>query len=661
MDIFGALKKNAGFSISVRIRLYAILFMFIVILTSAVVIILLVSGQITTGTKEAEEFAQKEFSAISQNMKSQYGNIAAQLTWLSQTLSQSVEYQLSQKEVHIRDIQKHPDMLEDILGIELNRLLLTLERTDCSGVFLVIDATVNPYLTNSENSKAGLYIRYSEPRIPGSPDRVWDLLRGFPNIAYQIGLVIPRIWEMEFDTENRAFFDKPMEQNIGSSQPLSKLHYWGMESIIPELDETILSCSIPLIGSDGNPFGICGLEISIWNFGVNHEPDDSEYRGIVCIFGEINDEGLQLGNVLYSGKHTAMSAFRDNSVISVFPGNELNTYVLEDGNVYLGLHEEIRLHSAGSPYTSPRYALSLMVPQAIIDEIAYQKKMRVVFIFAALLAVGVSFSLFFGKKYFHPILADSESLVLEAQKREQELIADNEILDRLNRMKIEFFQNMSHDFKTPLTVISTCVMDTSDMLDFEIDKTIMRENLDNVQNEIIRLARLVDSTMKYTSLHDNRQEMRPLDLAPLLREGSDTYRVLIERNGNMLVIDMPESLPHILGNADMLLHVLANLLTNANRHTLSGKISVEAYVDRDMVNVTVRDTGTGIKPELLPDVFGRGVSDSGTGLGLSICKTAIEAHHGTISIKSKYGHGTEVLISLPIYLEQNGKELGNEQ
>jgi len=252
----------------------------------------------------------------------------------------------------------------------------------------------------------------------------------------------------------------------------------------------------------------------------------------------------------------------------------------------------------------------------------------------------------------------AERHAAEAELRGQALIADNEMLDRLNQMKTEFFQNMSHDFKTPLTVISTSVLNALDMLDFELDKEEMRESLENAQREIMRMARMVESAMKYSSLHDNRQDMIPLDIAQLLHEGAETYRALLDRHGNTLTLDIPLTLPHIYGNADMLLHVMSNLMSNANRHTRDGEVLIIARCvtgkTRPDILVTVGDNGGGVRPDILPKIFDRGVSESGTGLGLSICLTAIEAHDGVIGIESEPGIGTTVWFTIPIIERREG-------
>jgi len=159
-----------------------------------------------------------------------------------------------------------------------------------------------------------------------------------------------------------------------------------------------------------------------------------------------------------------------------------------------------------------------------------------------------------------------------------------------------------------------------------------------------------------------------LDIAELLREGAETYRALLERQGNRLILNIPETLPPILGSTDILLHVLSNLLSNANRYTRNGDIMISAEVeeikngsgeDTQVLKVKATDTGTGIAPEILPDVFRRGVSDAGTGLGLSICKSAIQAHGGTIGVESIPGEGTIVWFTIPIYEGEQGEEYGD--
>ena len=79
---------------------------------------------------------------------------------------------------------------------------------------------------------------------------------------------------------------------------------------------------------------------------------------------------------------------------------------------------------------------------------------------------------------------------------------------------------------------------------------------------------------------------------------------------------------------------------------------IKANLQDDTITVTVRDSGAGVTPEIMPHIFERGVSEGGTGLGLAICKTAIEAHNGTITVESEQGKGAAVILTLPVYEEE---------
>jgi len=250
-----------------------------------------------------------------------------------------------------------------------------------------------------------------------------------------------------------------------------------------------------------------------------------------------------------------------------------------------------------------------------------------------------------------------EKQVIEAVIREKTLVKENEILDNLNQTKTEFLLNMSHDLKTPLTVISTSILNTVDMLDFEIDKNEIRESLTLAQSEIMRLSRIVEEAIKHAAQYSEKKQSESVDLNKLLAQIKKMYNFFLERYGNVLTISIPKEIPNIYGNTDVLINIFSNLISNANRFTKYGEITISAQMPEDInppdepgfVEVSVRDTGRGISPDLIYNIFERGTSETGSGLGLAICKRAIETYGGTISAKSEKGRGTELTFTLPVY------------
>ena len=251
-----------------------------------------------------------------------------------------------------------------------------------------------------------------------------------------------------------------------------------------------------------------------------------------------------------------------------------------------------------------------------------------------------------------------EERTMEAGMRERALMKENEMLSRLDRMKSEFVQNMSHDFKTPLAIISTSVLNAMDMLDHEFDKDELQESLILAQSETLRMSRILDSAIKLS----DRKNSQPVNVQRFLRKVEKTFKMYLKKHGNTIKTQTPKTLPQIYYDSDTLLNILSNLISNANRYTRNGEITITAEEteekslkrnDGKFVTITVSDTGMGIEPAILPDVFKRGTSKtkSRTGLGLSICKAAVESYGGTINIDSIYGKGTKVIFTAPVYDE----------
>lgn len=238
-------------------------------------------------------------------------------------------------------------------------------------------------------------------------------------------------------------------------------------------------------------------------------------------------------------------------------------------------------------------------------------------------------------------------------EQQRKLDEQNALLAESNRSKTEFFANASHEMRTPLTVISVNVQTVSDILDeLSLKDDEAGELLKSAQSEIMRLARMVEGMLILASMSEIA-DRRETNLASLLQNGVEMLRLNLSRRGNEIKTELEKDL-YVFGNADLLVQVLINLLQNAGVYMENGTVTVSAYKDGGTITVTVRDTGSGISPELLPHVFERGVTTGGTGYGLYLCKTVIESHGGKIWIESEPGKGTTVFYTLPVYAGQYG-------
>jgi signal transduction histidine kinase len=238
--------------------------------------------------------------------------------------------------------------------------------------------------------------------------------------------------------------------------------------------------------------------------------------------------------------------------------------------------------------------------------------------------------------------------VEEAKEREQRLAAENALLDSLAKMKTEYLANISHEIKTPLTVISVHIQRAAALSEIGGDAGKIAASLARAQEEAMRVARLTENALRFASMQESKSRMESMDISELLVNCAEAYRALLEKRGNKLAVSVPDGLPAVRANADLTLQVLANLLSNANRHTADGEITVRAELSGGFVAVTVSDDGNGIPPELLPRVFERGVG-GGTGLGMAICKYAVESFGGAIAATNNPEKGASVTFTVPVF------------
>jgi signal transduction histidine kinase len=229
------------------------------------------------------------------------------------------------------------------------------------------------------------------------------------------------------------------------------------------------------------------------------------------------------------------------------------------------------------------------------------------------------------------------------------LAESNRILWELSHMKTHFLQNINHEVKTPLTVISSDIQFVHSSLQMEGGHEEHCLALQNAQDEVMRTARLMESTLDFAVKDENLEHMELLHIHSFLQTIEKTYQALCNAHGNKLKIMAPDTLPDVYVNRDMLKQVLSNLINNACRHTQSDTIVIRVTHVEDELQFRIIDHGSGIPEEILPRIWERHVSGDGrSGLGLSICKALITLHHGRIYIDSQTKKGTTVTFTLPL-------------
>ncbi|WP_228982116.1 SpoIIE family protein phosphatase [Streptomyces sp. DH12] len=242
----------------------------------------------------------------------------------------------------------------------------------------------------------------------------------------------------------------------------------------------------------------------------------------------------------------------------------------------------------------------------------------------------------------------------EAQQRRAEELAE------LDRAKTTFFSNISHEFRTPLTLIMGPVEELRTRLGDGADPRV-REELEAVHRNGLRLGKLVNSLLDFSRIEAGRMRARyePVELAAATAELASVFRSAVDRAGLAFEVDCPALAEPVYIDRGMWEKVVLNLLSNAVKFTFEGSIRVAVRADGDHAAVTVADTGVGVPAEEMPRLFERfhrientrSRSDEGSGIGLALVKELVALHGGTIAAQSAPGEGTRFTVRLPFGTE----------
>jgi PAS domain S-box-containing protein len=230
-----------------------------------------------------------------------------------------------------------------------------------------------------------------------------------------------------------------------------------------------------------------------------------------------------------------------------------------------------------------------------------------------------------------------------------------EELAELDRAKTAFFSNISHEFRTPLTLmlgpleelLASASMDGRD-----------RALIDITYRNSQRLLKLVNALLDFSRIEAGRVEVKltAIDLASFTAELASLFHSMFDRAGLELVIDCPPLIHAVAIDRDLWERVILNLMSNAFKFTLEGRVTVRVREAQDRVEVVISDTGIGISAEELPHIFERfhrvsganGRSIEGSGIGLALVHELVRLQGGDIEVASELNVGSSFRIAMPI-------------
>jgi signal transduction histidine kinase len=257
------------------------------------------------------------------------------------------------------------------------------------------------------------------------------------------------------------------------------------------------------------------------------------------------------------------------------------------------------------------------------------------------------------RSFFSLVASQISSKLADSQAHLEER-SRSEALAELDRAKNVFFGNVSHEFRTPLTLMLGPIEELIDQDGLPQDA---RESLELIHRNALRLKKLVNSMLDFSRIEAGRVEAsyQSTDLARLTQDIASVFRSAMESAGLRLVVKCDVLPLPVFVDRDMWEKVVLNLLSNAFKFTLDGEVEVTLESAADSVLLQVRDTGVGIAADELPHVFDRfhrivgtrSRTQEGTGIGLALVKELVRLHGGTVDVTSEIDKGTCFTVSIP--------------
>ncbi|RZK76734.1 MAG: response regulator [Pedobacter sp.] len=231
-----------------------------------------------------------------------------------------------------------------------------------------------------------------------------------------------------------------------------------------------------------------------------------------------------------------------------------------------------------------------------------------------------------------------------------------EALAAIDKSKTAFFSNVSHEFRTPLTLM---LGPLEDLLSHPaIADEHIKQTLSATHRNAMRLLKLVNNLLDFSRVEAGRVKAayQPVDVAALTTDLTSSFRSIIEKAGMSLVVNTGLEPVEAYIDLQMWEKIVLNLLSNAFKYTLEGEIKVNLETDGVQLILSVSDTGVGIPEAELPHMFERfhrvensaGRTHEGSGIGLSLVSELVGLHGGTISVDSTLGKGSVFTLNIPL-------------
>lgn len=441
-ELFLAVREH---SVSMQRMLLFYICMLLVAGTGILVLVLYMLGSFTESGKNLKRSLDVQLKNSVSEADERFGFLVGNSFELADRLSSSLEKEIL---TYPYDIKELDNSKEKIFFLQANIYPLLenqLQVMHTSGVFAVFDATVNTEAPNATDSRTGLYLRFSNISGGSSPNNEVFLFRGDPDVAGLYRIQLHNRWNLEFNIKQIEWYESQIKNS--EDKKSARDYIWAGKRNITNVWEDAAFLSVPIVGSNGDRYGVCGVEISSLLYSLRHPIIDSDYGNMITVLAPIEDDNMLCLTHGLVGE-TRDVYVNENERLNIKKQKYFNVYEGKEER-FIGVHRTIKGLKGSN---SEEWVLAVLLPYS-----AYEKSLKdgYTLIFGVLLCfifVMLVFSYIISQKYVKPIVNKLEELKNEEALNSNTKFGISEIdaLAEFMKLKQAEKQNgMSEEIKTP--------------------------------------------------------------------------------------------------------------------------------------------------------------------------------------------------------------------
>ena len=402
--------------------------------TGILLLMLTAAGVFSESGRRLEQSLQLQLENQKKDLKDRMELFASNGIDLSKRITSSLEREVLTYPYDIKELENNEDGLKKIQENMYLLLESKLHVTRASGVFAVLDATVNTNAPTAKTSRSGLYLRMANVSGSALENDIF-LFRGNSDVALKNRIQIHNRWNMEFNIERMDWYQSQMFNSEGGG--ITQNYLWIDKHALDGTWEDSIFLSVPMVGSEGAHYGICGLEISNLLFRLSYPKFESKYGDMVTVVAPIDGDKLMVSKGMTGSQGS--SYVNESENLDIDTGKCYNTY-RNGQEKYLGVHQIIEGAKDG---LGRQWAVAVLVSYSSFFTQARHERLMIITILLIFILTMFLSSYIISRQFVKPIERGIENLKADNLSMQQVStgIKEIDVLAEFLKQKEEKYMN----------------------------------------------------------------------------------------------------------------------------------------------------------------------------------------------------------------------------